>query len=257
MSSTGRLKDKVAILTGAARGIGRAYALRFAKEGSKVVIADILFDKAQEVAKEIKKIGGKAIAIKTDVSNEKSVNEMVKKTVTKFGRVDILVNNAALMHGLEKPFHQITVDEWDKVMAINARGPFLCAKAVFPHMKKQGKGKIINVASGTFLAGSENLVSYVASKGAAVGITRALARELGQYGINVNILAPGYTLTEIFEKERREMYDATIKAFLAGRCIKRDERPEDLTGAMVFLASDDSDFMTGQLVNVDGGKTMH
>ncbi|MBP1730983.1 MAG: uncharacterized protein H6Q55_1412 [Deltaproteobacteria bacterium] len=250
-----RLKDRVAIVTGAARGLGMAYALRLAKEGAKVVVADVLDGK--ETVDAVKTQGGEAIYVKTDVTSEESTQEMARKVIETFGRIDILVNNAALFADLQKkPFWEIPVAEWDKVMAVNVKGPFLCAKAVYPQMKKQGKGKIINIASGTFYKGLPHFLHYVVSKGGNVAITRSMAREVGDAGINVNCIAPGYTETEVL-KENPQDPPEVIKAASAMRCIKRPETPDDLTGTIVFLSSDDSDFITGQTIVVDGGSALN
>lgn len=251
-----RLKDRVAIVTGGALGIGRAYALRLVEEGAKVAIADIAYEAAVTTAKEIENRGGTALAIRTDVADEASVGDMVRQTAERFGRIDILINNAALFVGLfpRKPFTEITVEEWDRAMAVNIKGLFLCAKAVFPHMKAQGQGKIINISSSTFWTGTQDFLHYVTSKGAVIAFTRQLAREVGDYGINVNAITPGLTESEgaatVYTPER---FDTAA----SGRCIKRRERPEDLVGTVVFLASDDSDFITGQTINVDGGYAFH
>ncbi len=250
-----RLKDKVAIVTGAARGLGRAYALRLAKEGAKVVVADILDGK--ETTDAIAAQGGEAIYVKTDVTSEESTKEMAAKTIERFGRVDALINNAALFADLvKKPFWEIPVAEWDKVMAVNLKGPFLCARAVYPQMKKQGKGKIVNVASGTFYKGLPLFLHYVVSKGGNVAITRSMAREVGDAGINVNCIAPGYTETEVLKENPQDPPDV-IKMMPATRCIKRPETPDDLTGTIVFLCSDDSDFIAGQTILVDGGSALN
>jgi NAD(P)-dependent dehydrogenase (short-subunit alcohol dehydrogenase family) len=250
-----RLKDKVAIVTGATRGLGRAYALRLAKEGAKVVVADILDGK--ETVDAITAIGGEALYVKTDVTSEESTQSLARKVVERFGRIDILVNNAALFADLvKKPFWEIPASEWDKVMAVNLKGPFLCAKAVYPQMKKQGKGKIINVASGTFYKGLPLFLHYVVSKGGNVAITRSMAREVGDAGINVNCIAPGYTETEVLKENPQDPPDV-IKMASVARCIKRPETPDDLTGTIVFLSSDDSDFITGQTIIVDGGSALN
>ncbi len=250
-----RLKDKVAIVTGASRGLGRAYAMRLAKEGAKVVVADILDGK--ETVDAVTAIGGEALYVKTDVTSEESTQEMARKVVERFGRIDILVNNAALFADLvKKPFWEIPASEWDKVMAVNLKGPFLCAKAVYPQMKKQRKGKIINVASGTFYKGLPHFLHYVVSKGGNVAITRSMAREVGDDGINVNTIAPGYTETEILKVNPQDPPEV-IRMAAAGRCIKRPETPDDLTGTIVFLSSDDSDFITGQTIIVDGGSALN
>jgi NAD(P)-dependent dehydrogenase (short-subunit alcohol dehydrogenase family) len=249
-----RLKGKVAIITGGARALGKVYALRLAQEGAKVVIADILDGK--ETVDAVKKQGGEALYVKTDVASEESTREMARQTVDKFGRVDILINNAAMFATLVKrPFYEIPAEEWDKVMAVNLKGPFLCAKAVYPYMKKQGKGKIINVSSGTFYKGLPHFLHYVVSKGGNVALTRSLAREVGDAGICVNTIAPGYTETEYLKENPQDPPEVT-KAIIGSRCIKRAETPEDLTGTIVFLSSDDSDFVTGQTIIVDGGSAL-
>ncbi len=250
-----RLTDKVAIVTGSARGLGRAYALRLAKEGAKVVVADILDGKGTVDA--IAAQGGEAIYVRTDVTSEESTREMAAKTLERFGRIDALVNNAALFADLvKKPFWEIPVAEWDRVMAINLKGPFLCAKAVYPQMKKQGKGKIINVASGTFFKGLPHFLHYVVSKGGNVAITRSMAREVGDAGINVNCISPGYTETEFLKAHPQDPPEVT-NAIVGGRCIKRGQTPDDLSGTIVFLCSDDSDFITGQTIVVDGGSALN
>lgn len=245
------MKDQVAIITGGARGIGKCFATRFAKEGAKVVIADIL-DASDSIGM-IKNMGGEGLALEVDVSNGKSVLKMARQVTKRFGRIDILINNAAILADItRKPFHEITEEEWDRVMSVNVKGMFLCAKAVFPQMKKQGRGKIINLCSSTIFKGVTHFIHYVSSKGAVAAFTRSLAREVGEYGINVNAIAPGFTLSEILEDSPEEYKSSR----LTERSIKRDERPEDLEGTAVFLASHDSDFITGQTIVVDGGAIM-
>jgi NAD(P)-dependent dehydrogenase (short-subunit alcohol dehydrogenase family) len=250
-----RLKGKVAIVTGGARGLGKAYALGLSQEGARIVVTDIL--DAAKVQHEIKEKGGEAIALYADVSEEESVNEIAKKAIERFGKIDILVNNAGIFANVNKrPFHEISLQEWDKIVKVNLTGTFLCCKAVYPQMKKQGKGKIINVSSSTFFFGVPNLVHYVTSKGAIVAFTRALARELGNDGICVNAIAPGFTVSEAI-KGNPTFPELSHQVAVNSRCFKRDEQPVDLLGTIVFLASDESDFITGQTIVVDGGGVFH
>ena len=250
-----RLQDRVAIITGAAQGIGAAYARAMAQEGATVIIADL--DDGEEVAKEIRENGGKALNVVTNVSNELSVESLVSTTVKKFGKIDILVSNAALFGKLEaKPFTDISVEEWDNLMAVNVRGVFICVKAVIGQMRKQKYGKIINIASGTLFKGTPHLLHYVTSKGAVMTMTRCLAREVGDDNICVNSLAPGLVMSEnVLAQE--SFNDAAVDANTATRALQRRQVPEDLIGAMLFLASADSDFMTGQCLVVDGGSVNH
>ena len=246
-----RLQGKVAIVTGGARHIGAAYCRRLADEGAAVVIADIIDGRA--VADEIVAKGGKAIALKVDVSKEEDTHRMVAETLKAFGRIDILVNNAAIFINIQRhPFYEISAEEWDKVSAVNIKGPFLCAKAVFPQMKEQKSGKIINISSSTVYWGTPNFLHYVASKAALIGMTRSLAREVGEYGISVNAIAPG-----LVEHEGQNAPKALTELQLKARSIKRLQTPDDLLGTLVFLCSADSDFMTGQAIVVDGGSVFH
>lgn len=251
-----RLKDKVAIVTGGAEGIGKSFCLGFAKEGAKIVIADINLPAANALADTLKKQGAEALALKTDVSSAPDTEEMAKKTAERFGRIDILVNNAAMYSRVKIsriPLYQISPEEWDKVMAVNVRGVFLCCKAVLPYMMKQKWGKIINIASALAFSGIINSSHYIASKGAVVSMTRALAKEVGDYNINVNAIAPGSTLSE----EPTEQALEFRKKEMLIRAIKRVEYPEDLVGTAIFLASSESDFITGQTIVVDGGVVQH
>lgn len=251
----GRLTGQVAIVTGAAQGIGAAYAKALAAEGARVMVADLL--DGQTVVEIIRQQGGEALARKTDVTDERAVRALVTDTVAAFGQLDILVNNAAMFASITpKPFDQISAAEWDKVMAVNVRGSFHCAAAAIPEMRKQHYGKIINIASGTVFKGMPNLLHYVTSKGAILAFTRALAREVGADGICVNTLAPGLTASEgIVDQEKH--WSAVRDIVVGSRAIKRDETPDDLIGALIFLASHDSDFMTGQCLVVDGGSVTH
>ena len=249
-----RLDGRVAIITGAGRGIGVAYATAMAAEGAKIVVTDII--DTENTVNIIKQAGGEAIGIHCDVTEPDAVHAMVAGSIEAFGKIDIMVTNAALFADLEqKPFMEIDETEWDRVMLVNTRGVFTCVKAVVPEMRKNGYGKIVNIASGTVFKGTPMLLHYVSSKGAMVAFTRALAREVGDDGICVNALAPGLTMSE--KVIGREQWDAIKDANAATRSIKRDELPEDLVGAMLFLCSSDSDFMTGQTMVVDGGAQMH
>lgn len=251
-----RLDGKVIIVTGAARGIGKVYALGLAKEGANVVVSDILSDGANSTASEIQKMGCSAIAVPCDITKEADTKNLAEETAKKFGRIDVLVNNAGRYAGLRRrPFYEIDVEEWDQVMAANVRGTWLCIKAVFPYMSKQRQGKIVNISSGTFFAGVPNLAHYVTSKGAVVGLTRAISRELGQYNITINAIAPGLTITEANTDVNQDPKYRSDQ--LKSRSLQRDEYPSDLVGTMIYLCSSDSDFMTGQTLIVDGGRTMH
>ena len=249
------LENKVAVVTGSGFGIGKYYASGMAKEGASVAVADIAFDAANSVASDIKSKGGEALPFFVDVSDESTVKKMTEDVVRAFGRIDILVNNAALFAEIDrKPWTEISVEEWDRVMAVNAKGCFLCARAAFPYMKLQRYGKIINICSSTVFDPPSGRLQYVSSKGAVLGFTRALARELGEYGVCVNAISPGLTKSERAAKRVPEEY-YNERANL--RSIKRVEVPEDLVGTVFFLASSDSDFITGQTIMVDGGMSFH
>ena len=249
-----RLKDRVAIITGGAKGLGRAFALKMAEEGAAVLVVtrkDI--DNLKETVKQIEAMGGRADLFQGDVTRPEDLQAMAETAVKTFGHIDILINNAAVYDGIQrKPFMEIDVREWDLVMAVNVKGAFLAAQAVFPYMKEQGYGKIVNLSSEVFFTGSHGFAHYVASKGGIIGLTRALAIELGPHNICINCLAPGFTDTEA----SRGLAD--VKQYDTSKTpLNRLEKPEDLTGAAVFLASNESDFMTGQTLLVDGGRAMH
>jgi NAD(P)-dependent dehydrogenase (short-subunit alcohol dehydrogenase family) len=248
-----QLKDKVVIVTGAATHIGQAYAVRLAKEGAKVVACDIL--DCGTTAEMVIEAGGEVLPLITDVTKEEDTIEMARQTVERFGRIDCIVNNAGIFDGLTaRPMMDVDMAEWDKVYEVNVKGMFLCCRAVFPYMKEQGGGKIINIGSGIWLQGMPGVPHYVSSKAAVMGLTRTLAKELGQFNINVNTLAPGGT--DSGAKIGRGD-DAPIAPSRAGRSIPRIETPEDLTGTMVFLASEDSNFITGQMITINGGDALY
>ena len=252
-----RLQNKVTVITGAGHGIGKAYAQRFAAEGAQVVIADIHEQAGQSVASALREKGQSAWARTTDVRDYKSIEGLVQETLGRFGRIDVLLNNAAIYvtEQLWKgPVEELALEEWDRVMEVNLKGVFLCCRAIIPVMKTQKSGKIINIASGTFFSGTGNMPHYTTSKGGVIALTRVMARQLGQWGINVNCLTPGSTMSEeVITDEVRRRRESSVR----GRAFNRIELPEDITGTALFLASSDSDFMTGQLLVVEGGGIMH
>ena len=244
------MKDKVAIVTGGGIGLGRAYCKALAAEGARVVVADIADDAAQAVAQEVN-----GLAVHVDVTSAEQTAAMAARAVQAYGAIDVLVNNAGMYSSIAKrPFTQIPLEEWDRCMAVNVKGVFLCCRAVYPQMKQQGRGKIINISSGTVLGGTPRFLHYVSSKAALIGLTRALAREVGDDGINVNAITPGLTIAD--ENQRRMLSEEYLAPRRQARAFKRDQYPEDLVGAVVFLASSASDFITGQTLNVDGGAWM-
>ena len=246
-----RLEGRSAIVTGGAVGIGKHYSHALAAEGAQVMIADIKDGAA--LAEEIAaKYGRNSTAhMQFDVSDEAQCKALVAKTLERFGKIDILVNNAALYAPLEPvSVADIDVELWDKVMAVNVRGLFMMTKHVAPHMIARKYGKIINIGSGTAARGIPDFAHYVTSKGAVTSFTRAVSRELGQHGICVNTLAPGFTISGMQNAAHMEQSRGSS---LARRAIKRDQVPEDLVGTLVYLASKDSDFLTGQVLAVDGG----
>jgi 3-oxoacyl-[acyl-carrier protein] reductase len=251
------LDKKVAIITGSARGLGRAMALRFVKEGAKLTICDI--HDCDPVAREIKALGGEVLALKVDVTRETDTAEMAKATVDHFGRVDILVNNAAAVGGLEipdfmKPFEMLSASDWDRILEVNIKGTFLSSKAVIPYMKKQGKGNIVNITSTTAFTGSPVFLHYSTSKAGVINMTKTMATALGAFNINVNAIAPGPVMTETM----RVLVTPDIeKHLIETQLLKRAIKPEDIAAAVAFMASDEASIITGQTLAVNGGEYLH
>jgi NAD(P)-dependent dehydrogenase (short-subunit alcohol dehydrogenase family) len=254
----GRLDGKIAIVTGSAQGIGRAYALGLAREGARIVIADVL--DGQEAVDAVKEVGSEAIFVKTDVTDQAQCDAMAKAAFDRFGSVDVLINNAAIFGNVVlKPFMEYTSEEFRKVMDVNVLGQFHCMKAVFPFMKENG-GKIINIGSSSIQEGVPGMPHYVASKGAIMALTRSMAREMGDFKINVNTIAPGFTHSDggnNFDKNKQLDLPPLEELQLQARCIKREAVPEDLIGVALFLATNDSAFITGQMIVHDGGLSFH
>ena len=253
-----RLENKVVIVTGSARGLGKAIALRFAKEGAKLTICDIL--ECKVVAKEIEAIGGEVLPLRTDITSETDTSKMARETFERYGRLDILVNNAGAIGGIEipdfiKPVEEMVSKDWDRYLEVNIKGTFNCCKAVMPYMKKQGKGSIVNIASTAGFNGSTHFLHYSTSKGGVITMTRGLARALGDFNINVNAIAPGAVMTETMrvlvpEEAEKQMVENN-------QIIKRSIQPEDIAAAVLFLASDEADMITGQTLAVNAGEYLH
>jgi 3-oxoacyl-[acyl-carrier protein] reductase len=249
------LTGRTVIVTGGGKGIGKVYAEEFAKAGAKVVAVDIDGAAAQAVADALSAQGLQAFGLATDIASEEATAAMARATLDRFGTIDVLINNASLMSVLaRRSWLEIPVEEWDRVMAVNLRGMFLSCRAVFPAMKAQGRGKIVNISSSRVWEGTPNRLHYTTSKAGVIGFTRALAREVGAAGITVNAVTPGYTLSETQMATSSGNYLSTRSE---GRVFERAQVPADLVGAVMFLSSSASDFMTGQTINVDGGKYMH
>lgn len=243
-----QLTGKTVIITGAAGGLGRAFALGFAKEGANLVIADMNTAGAAETVALVEAAGASAIAVSVNVADKASCEQMAQDALDAFGRIDVLINNAAIYATLERSdFWDIDPDEWDKVMAVNVKGPWLASSACYKHMDG---GSIINIASATFFSGSPLWMHYVTSKGALVGMTRVMAREAGAKNVTVNAIAPGFTLTEASLAQ----IDDAANYGVSSRSIKRASQPEDIVGTALFLASANAGYITGQTIIVDGGK---
>jgi NAD(P)-dependent dehydrogenase (short-subunit alcohol dehydrogenase family) len=253
VSETFSVADRVVVITGAGQGIGRVFAKSFASGGARVVIAERNVEKANDVAQEIAAGNGHATVVETDVADPDSVAALGAEVDRQFGRADVLINNAAIFSTLEmRPFEQIPLAEWERVLRVNVTGPFLCARALLPLMRRNKWGRIINMASGAVTLGRPNYLHYIASKSALAGMTHSMARELGPDGITVNAVLPGATFTEI---PRKTVSPEQKDRIIATQCVPRPQIPDDLVGIVLFLASDASAFMTGQELTVDGGAT--
>jgi 3-oxoacyl-[acyl-carrier protein] reductase len=250
------LTDRVVIVTGGAVGIGKIYSQRLAELGAHVLIADIAAEAGDALAKAIVAGGGSAVAVATDIADPEAAEAMAQAALKAFGKIDALVNNASLMSTLpRRSWLEIPLEEWDRVMQVNLRGLFLCCRAVVPHMQARKKGKIVNIASTRVFEGTPNRLHYTTSKGGVLAFTRALAREVGEDNITVNCIAPGLTLSETQLASSSQSYLAN--SYDQGRAFVRPQVPADLVGALLFLLTDASDFMTGQTLVVDGGRVMH
>jgi len=246
-----RLQGKVAVVTGGAQGLGRAITLGMAREGAKVVVADLQAGKAESVAEEARALGAEALALEVNVASEPSVKRLADETFKRFGRVDILVNDAGVY--LKSPVVSKTEEEWDRTLEINLGGNFLCARAFVPAMRRQKSGRIISIASSIAHTGAKEFADYAASKAAIIGFVKALARELGPDGITVNAICPGSANTEMPRRHRsEEEVMARLRATPLGRVLE----PEDIAGPVLFLASDAAAYITGQAYNVNCGTYM-
>ncbi|HEY7065340.1 MAG TPA: SDR family oxidoreductase [Chloroflexota bacterium] len=256
MVTDGRLAGRVALVTGGGKGIGAHYVQGLARAGARVAAADIDAAAAEETARRLSAEGAEVIGLRVDTSDAASVTQMVDEVARRLGRLDVLVNNAALYAALmpKRAFHELEPEDWDRVLAVNVKGLFLCARAAFSHLRDSGHGRIINISSGTVFSGSPGFLHYVTSKGAVVAFTRALAREIGEYNITCNAIAPGLTASETAVAAYPE---GAFEARAKDRAIARVQVPQDLVGAVVFLASDAAAFITGQTLVVDGGNAMH
>jgi len=253
MSGDPDFSGQVVIVTGAGQGIGRVYAHRFAGAGAQVVVAEINAGHGRAVVEEITGAGGQALFCPTDVGDVASVDAMVARTLENFGRIDVLINNAALYTALTRAtFDQLPLDEWDAVMRVNVTGPYLCARAVAPTMRAAKYGRIINISSGTVTMGRPNFLHYVTSKSAVIGMARSMARELGEFGITVNVVVPGLIRTEV---DATGATDAVWQTILDRQCLKREGTPDDIADAVLFLASTAGSYVTGQSLASDGGAT--
>jgi NAD(P)-dependent dehydrogenase (short-subunit alcohol dehydrogenase family) len=252
MSAHALLKDRTVIVTGAATGIGQAFAIGCAAQGADVVVADM--NAAEETVAVIERQGGRAIAVRVDVSDEASTRAMADAAMKRFGRIDGLINNAAYFREVKlASFDEIDPAVWQRTFDVNVKGVWLASKAVLPAMKAQRSGSIVNIASVVAVAGQPGYLHYVASKGAVLSMTKGLAKELGPHGARANVIAPGFVITDA----TRNRPAAWQQSFLEARALKREQRPDDLVGTALYLLSDLADFVSGQTIVVDGGHIMH
>lgn len=252
MAAGNLLADRTIIVTGAATGIGQAFALGCAAQGANVVVADM--NTADETVAAVEQAGGRALAVRVDVADDASVRTMAEAATSRFGRIDGLVNNAAYFREVKlTPFEDLDPVQWDRIFAVNVKGIWQCCKAVMPAMRRQGKGSIVNIASVVAVAGQPGYLHYVASKGAVLSMTKGLAKEVGPRGVRVNVIAPGFVITDATRNRPLEWQQSFLKA----RAISREQKPEDLVGTALYLLSDLAGFVSGQTIVVDGGHIMY
>jgi len=244
----GRLENKISIVTGSGRGIGKAIALLFAKEGSDVVITDVLYDNCLEVKDEVERLGRRAIAVRCDVGRRDDVEVLVKKTIEEFGRIDCLVNNAGI--SIDKYLTKLTDEDWNEVMRVDLYGPFVMMQEVIKHMMNERYGRIVNISSVAAIKGVVGGANYAAAKAGLIGLSKTAAREYGSYNITVNVICPGATKTYNVEKLSDKVKQAILSTTLLGRFAE----PIEIAYLALFLASDESSFITGQVFIADGGR---
>ncbi|GAC1538825.1 MAG: 3-oxoacyl-ACP reductase FabG [Ramlibacter sp.] len=252
MPAQSLLADRTIIVTGAATGIGQAFAVGCAAQGANVVVADI--NVAEETVAAVEAAGGKALAVRVDVADDTSTQAMARSALQRFGRIDGLVNNAAYFREVKlTPFEELDPAQWDRIFAVNVKGVWQCCKAVLPAMRERKAGSIVNIASVVAVAGQPGYLHYVATKGAVLSMTKGLAKECGAVGVRVNVIAPGFVLTDATKNRPVEWQQSFLKA----RALQREQRPDDLVGTALYLLSDLAGFVSGQTIVVDGGHIMY